>query len=414
MSETHTLREVIGALRAVDAGGPTFGLPQLRQVVDDIVSLVPLHVTVRAPALAGYTEADVLELADQFGKHRARVMKEKLTKYPTRSAEDTGMLPGLQPTAEETISLRDLPRGKWPRWAKQMWPDGLPGGEPEVVLPMGYERSATQRRDISKSVRAILAKPVEEAELIRFAARHLSAPRVDLAADHVLLVHWFALAGLSDKLLEVGGLTREETGTIVPDPSGSSNAPLAGVLVQAYDLLDVARADAVEAMVALATMEEVDFPTIAHLSRKARWLAPLELSRLEALVKGEQASASPSQVSWVHSRLRHLHRMVQAAPEQYTPGEVEQLNSAHVSQILSASGLPTDEAEDKAVIAELRTRLTEMGLVNDLDQEIPAGLRAYHEGKLEEFYASRQARVDGDPDWERLYEELPEKAQGHA
>jgi hypothetical protein len=285
-----------------------------------------------------------------------------------------------------------------------------------AVLPRGYDKEASGR-DIGRSLSAIMMKPVDDGEIIRFVERTYTVPGTTLSADHVQLLHWVAAHGLSAKLLELAG---KRVGWMKSSALSSAgpvaievkdlgvNSVLCSVLVQAYDLLEVARADAVTALGVIVRtpdpMTTVDVDTLRGAIANARWLAAGELNRLDKLAAQVQQDPRNARLAEIlRARVHSFSLAVRHNPLGYAVGSVEQLNQGHLLQILAANGLGADAAEEKAVLADVRARLTGMGLLNDLDRELPAGLRAWRSGRLEEFYSSRQARADGDPAWMTIY-----------
>lgn len=411
-----SLTEVITALRSVEAPQrPTPSVAQLRRLIDEVDQATAIHHMLERDELAEFDPADLLSFTEEFGKHRARVNKgSDAPKATPVAATATWSLLPIGTSEVEAARQAHRAGKKLKGNQKELLHTGLLDSEaPVAILPPGFDKNAGHGRDIGRSVAAVLAGKVSDSEIIRFAERHFAEKSIILDADHVVLLHWVVTNGLAEKLLELGGLkaviTPEGERELVP--AGGSNHDLIRMLVEAYDLLDVARQDALEGLSALVRQDPggaPDIPALRAAARKARWLAAGEIGRLEKLlaaVDADPGNASLHQI--LGSRLSSFAQWVKHNPSTFAITGVDRLNNAHLTQILATSGLLADESEEKAVIAELRTRLSEMGLVNDLDREIPEGLRAFKLGRLEEFYSSRQARCDGDPDWKLLYEAVP-------
>lgn len=410
------LSEVIDVLRRVEADTkPIPTAAQVRLIVDDIANCVPLATTAARPELAAFGEIDILEIAEMLGSHRARVMKLLLPKPNPQPQEFSGLLFGGYSQADLMKARKLVNDGrKLPRKLAMIPPDVLDGSN--IVLPTGYEKTARHGRDVGKSIRAVAVLPVEDAEIIRFIDRTYTVPGAELEADHVFALHWIASKGLSETLLDVAAVRLQDGdgGACLVPTGGDANIALAKLLVQAYDLLEVARADAMQALLTIVS-GTVTLTELRSAIVNARWLAPGELGRLDKTAadvasKPEGSREREQLEGFLRKRIASLRLAMQASPGEYVIRRVEDLNVGHVTMIVTAAGLDSDAAEEKAVVAELRTQLTAMGLINDLDRELPAGVRAWRAGLLDEFYASRQARVDGDPNWQEIYETAAEAA----
>jgi hypothetical protein len=397
---TMTLAQVIDVLRnhTIERGNaPT--VAQVLLIREDILNCVPVEQTLARPELVGFTIADVMSVAEEFGKHRARVHKRSLDKPSVMTADESGML--IPATNDELRNVHTLPKRKRERLVAAMGPQILEGEW--LVLPRGWERTAEHGRDIAKSLAALAAGTVSDTESVRFVSRHYDEPVATLDADHVTSLHWIARNGLAVKLLEIGGLKRDADGNIVD--VGGGNSGLVGLLVEAHDLLEVARLDALDALGVLVRRDTEGLAELRNAVHRASWLAPSDLGRIGKLLEQIELAPGNERLRTILSgKLANFAMWVRSNPTSFALTGVECLTSAHLTQILASSGLAADESEEKAVTSELRARLTEMGLTNDLDREIPEGLRAWRVDRLEEFYSSRQARVDGDPEWKLLYE----------
>lgn len=417
MTPTINLGSVIEVLRSAPADtAATPTVAQVKILIDDIWHMRHIAETAARPEMSQFTELDLISIAEHFGKHRARVLKRALEgKVVRHEAVAAGML--LPPSEAEVRETRALmARGAVPG---KRSPKGVPQFPRRLlhavdmaltdwgVIPGGYDRDSGHGRDVHASLAAVLAQPVEDAEIIRFVDRTYSGPTVTLDADHVRLLHWFASHGLGGKLLElVGRQAQVVDGNVEVVPlEGPTNMVLARLMVQSYDLLEVARADAVRSLGQVVRGLVTEPGDVRAALVASKWLAPGPIGRLVTMV--ERAEANPA-----NARLRQICatsvatfcHSVQSNPRAYIVRDVAGLTSAHLAQVLTLSGLAVDDSEEKAATSELRTRLIEMGLRNDLDRELPEALRAWRSGHLEAFYASRQARLEGDPDWGRLYD----------
>ena len=370
------LADAIDHLRGLSPDdGAVFDAVQIRALVDDVYNAVPLEQTMERDTFRDVAVADVLGIVEEFGKHRARVHKRGAT--PFVLAEDCGML--IAPSREEILA------------AAAGLPADLVADQP-VVIPRGYEHGAYQTRDISRSLAAMVADRPDEAEIERFRARRFERPTAVLTADHVHLLHWTARHGLAHKLLALG--PKEHT--------------LAQLLVKSFELLDVARLDALDGVRGLATAdaETADPAELRSLVAEARWLFPAEFARLDQVIaRVESDPDSPRLRSLLHGKLYNFGMWLRGNSAAAALVSVEHMSEGHLLGILGGAGLLGDEHEERQVVAHLRERLTAFGFGNDLDREVPEGVRAWRLGRLADFLASREARAAGDADWSSAYAE---------
>lgn len=426
-SPALNLDDIVDELRSVRAReGPTPTYDQVRILIDDIWNMVPLSETAARPQMSEFTPEDLVSVAELFGKHRARALKQGLTgKRVRHDFGATGML--LPPPESEVRAARELlEAGVEPyrvdslgRVSRNVRTKRNPNGFPRElfhalelaqsdwgVLPAGYDRDAAHGRDVHASLAAVLAQPATDAEIMRFVDRTYSVPTMTLEADHVRLFHWLVSHRLGHKLAELAGKrVAVRDGRAVLEPAGKANVALARVMASAYDLLEVARLDAVRALKKVVLGQTEDNADLRAALVTARWLAPGPIGRLLRLV--ERAIAAPDNphlAQLVPAQVASFSRTVATNVDAFVVRSVEQMSQAHLTQVLAHSGLVTDEGEEKAAAAELRNRLIDLGLRNDLDRELPEALRAWRSGRLEEFFASRAARAEGDPEWARLYD----------
>lgn len=377
--------QAIAQLRTLQpAQRVTASAAQIRTIIEDINDARPLDVTAGRGELADLGADGILEVVAQFGMYRARVKKRNAPKAEALAWYDSGML--FPPSRTEVLAQRQRQIRRAKRRNEEIDWDHIP----PVILPHGYEKGSGHRRDLGKSIAAIVVTGVEDEEIIRFVARHYEEASALLSADHVHLLWWTLSHGLADKLTQLQ----------------SNHATLAGLLVQAYDLLDVARIDAITALADVLSASSDDIVGLRDALSRCRWLSPGEIGRLErVVVEFERGRDNASLRKILTSRLGNFASWVRNNPDTFALTDVSQMSEAQLRAVLTLTGLSTDEAAEKEIVGELRANLTRMGLGADLDREIAEGLRAAKFGRLEEFYASRQARVDGDPDWAVAYAE---------
>ena len=395
MTDTTTpvgVAEAIAHLRDLrPAESQVFTTEQLRTIANDVYNARPLEHTMARPELADIAVADVLGIVEEFGKHRARVLK--LGPSESVQAAEIGMLPlpGIQPSREEILHIdaKVAAEKKLTKAEQRVW-DAVGGNR--VVIPFGYEHGAYQTRNIDASLRALVRSRPTDAEIERFVVRHFERPTAVLSADHVHLLHWMLRNGLAHKLLELR--PAEHT--------------LAQMLVRSYELLDVARLDARDGIAALAQAdpEKADVTDLRGHAARASWLFPAEFARLDkVLAEVEKAPTDPRLRTLLATKLRSFCAWLGASSVAAALVSIEHMTEGHLLGILRNTGLAGDEQEEKQVVAHLRAKLTACGLGNDLDREIPEGVKAWRLGRLEEFLSSREARAAGDPDWAVTYAE---------
>lgn len=420
------LDAIIDVLREAESdNGRTPTVSQMSVLIDDIWQMLPLWVTAARPEMSGLSEATLLSAAERFGKHRAQAMKRDLVGKRTREdALAAEML--LPPTEDEVREARQLladgiqpyrmVNGK-PRMntASRTNPKGFPkrlfhalavAENDWGTIPLGYDRTSEHGRDIHGSLAAVLAQPATEPEIIRFVDRSYSMPTVALHADHVQVFHWLVSHGLETKLLDLVNQTVDivDGVAVLATGPGQSNLALAKTMVAAYDLLEVARLDAMRALGRVVRGDVEELEAMRAELAKCQWLAPATIGRLAVTAERYAEAPGSARLGEIfESSVRTFRHTVTHRPDSVVVRSVAQMTSAHLAQVLALSGMEVDDGEEKAASVELRTRLIEMGLRKDLDRELPEALRAWHAGRLEEFYASRQARLEGDPDWARLY-----------
>lgn len=428
MSVPHVrLDDVVEVLRAADADrSPTPTVSQVRTLINDIWAMWPLDATAARPEMQGLSDLDLISIAEHFGKHRARVLKRGLAGKRERfDAQAAEVL--FPPPESEVRQARELrAAGVLPtkldkngkaiaNWRSKTNPKGFPRELTDALriastdwgsLPQGYDRDAVHGRDVHGSLAAVLAQPVEDPEIIRFVDRTYSTPDIPLEADHVQLFHWLVSNGLEVKLLDLTAKAvkvERRTAVLVPT-GGTSNIPLAKLMVAAYDLLEVARADAVRALARVVRGQVTEAGQVRTELASAQWLAPGPIGKIVSICERWASNPDNTRLEQIYtSALATFCQSVRTRPDNFVVRNVAQMTSAHLAQVLTLSGLAVDDGEEKAAASELRTRLIEMGLRNDLDRELPEAMRAWRAGRLEEFYSSRHARLEGDPEWARLY-----------
>lgn len=262
-----------------------------------------------------------------------------------------------------------------------------------VIVPAGFEAKAT-KRELDKSIWQIVQNKPDEALLRRFLLRRYHRIHQVLTFPVVAAVHRIAQLG---RLGEIDKLA--SNGKWV-------NPELARVLVEAYDLLDVARIDAVAAidtMVALAEAPVIDRTALKGAMSRARFLAEADVVRVSRAVELEAAG---TEVDAVRPALVRLAARVGDAPWSYRPADIAELNDGQVQRICAAAGLDL-EAPAFQVEDSVRTWIVDAGFELEVDLLLPDGVRATQAGLGEVFQDALRRRAEEQLDWaDELNEQL--------
>jgi len=415
MMNRAPLADVIDTLRATAARrGNTASVAHLRTLVDDLQAIQPPWVTLARPGFAGWEEDDLFDLISNFGSHLARSRKVTADKVETvicaSDSEEQVLLIIPRDILDEQQALLYAKCGNNLKLLSRRERHALIEIQAMTyarmaVLPDGYADRGAGRKNRSRSISAAVYYTVTDAEVIRFIAR-ASRPGPALCIDHLHLLQWFSAHDVTDMLLGFAGARVDETGEIEQVPGKDTHPGLCAALAHAYDLMETYRVAAVAALAAICTTRPGP-DTLADYRQAletAQWLVPAELTRLTRLVDTVAADLG-NQRLWdiLASRTASFAASAKAAGRSWAPASVGDMSVAHLLHITALAGLVTDTVEHDRARNTIRTRLVEMGLARDLDQELGEGLRAWATGHLEEFYTSREARLAGDPDWDDLY-----------
>lgn len=256
-----------------------------------------------------------------------------------------------------------------------------------VVLPPGLEAEKVGR-DMSKSVAQIVRGAPDETMLRRWLLRKHHSIRQVLGFEMVAAVHRFAQLG---RLQDLEHLVAR----------GNGNPQLAVVLVEAYDLLDVARGDALAALDELASGTIVDIDRIGVLVARVAWLAEASFGRIQRRL--EMAREGAGDVAPIVSALKRL-----CHGTHLRPGRVGELTDGQVRCLCRAVGLDIEGACHKEV-ETVRGWVMETN-PSDADLLIADGVRALRAGCGEVFKESLKKRACGQLDWADSLNEALAKA----
>jgi hypothetical protein len=258
-----------------------------------------------------------------------------------------------------------------------------------VVIPVGFERRAKQRRDIVRALATIVVHTPDEATLARFLDRLYPSRTSVLAARDVFIVWRFAQVGRLSGLVNI-----------------SQNPAFCRTMASAFNLLETAVADA-EGAIATLVDENADPVNVAAACIKASWVNESRITRLAR--QAEIAVKDPSTASMLRKSQRSLAMEVKAMPRAWSFTDIAQLLEGQVLRIVQAAGLVNEESARREAL-DIRAKLMELDEANgsdlskDLDLLVPEGLRAKRAGLEITFWEAIDARIAGDPLWRDLLE----------
>jgi hypothetical protein len=350
------LRAAVATRQAAQSQKPT--VEQVKYIVEELRLCRPLALTASRLGLATAAESEkfVLDVVATFGTWLSHSLGRADVEVVYEDHE-------AQPRLFHMIDEDD-------------------GG---VKIPAGYEPWSAHQRDVVRALSAILHHNPSDEVIARYVSRTYGARQAVLSYPLVSGVWGFAV--------------RNRLATI---HLVSADLVFQAQTVEAFDLLDIARADAVAAIVRLVSEELEPGEALAE-AEKAYWLAESELRAVIGALELVNAGKAPNQV--VERAIGTLRRHVNAAPGRYLPSEVRDLTLGQVQRICVANGLKV-ASETRSEEADIRTTLKEMGLSADADRLVPQALRCAEQGDLDSFWAIMQSRVEGDLTWGEQLNEL--------
>jgi hypothetical protein len=378
---------------------PTTG--QLQQLAQDVSDLVPLSQTVSRPEFEDANEDIVASFAEKFGKFLSQSNKGRDKAAPL-AGDDIGMLFDY-PTRDEVHRIRASWKhyqaleaaGKAKQYKKsaehvsaqelRLYRMYMPASVFEdaaapVIIPEGWDQESLGRNIITSVAAMVNTMPTQE-EIDRYWTRNFIMPTPVLTAEHLHLLRWIASHDLGFKLEELDGTLWY----------------INSLLVQAYDVLDQYRRDAIAACQTLSSPDAAygDLDELKSALSAVSWLNQGVAERTERAV--EIATGDPGNTrlrAAVATRLRALVTSLETQVGALV--DIKHLNEGHVIRLCQRIGLDVDAAEERKAREQIRTRLIDIGLGADIDRELPAGLDAWRNGQLAEFYASREAAARGE------------------
>lgn len=357
---------------------------QVRGVVDGLIACRSLD------EIAGTTKLEpskVLDIVATFGTWLTHVLGG--SGADTTTASDLAQAPLFQfPCAKATKKTKAAAKVKATakkaatkaatKATKKVAPTGA---SIQVVIPAGFERSAWHKRDVSKALASIVVANPDNELITRYIARQYPTSSKVLTFEMVAVIWRFATVGRLDEIDQVN-----------PD-----SAAFTRLVVAAYDLLEVARRDAIAGIRLLASADTSDIDALRQACTKARWVAEGEIAKIESLVAA--VASRPSAETVLVKELKFLARRIEANPSRYLIGSIAELMDGQVRRIGAAAGLQVEGA-NRSDEVQIRRQLQDMGLSSDVDRLVPDGLKALQAGIIDTFWDAMERRVDGDPAWD--------------
>jgi hypothetical protein len=240
-----------------------------------------------------------------------------------------------------------------------------------IVLPDGFSKTAVGK-DIEGSLIAIVALHPSSEDVTRFIQRHYRRSAQPLSFEMLAAVWTFA------RLKRTSGLAKvSEAMSFVRN------------CVAAWDTLEVARLDAMNALSVLATSSDEAVLRDAVVKLQPVWEA--EARNLKNLLEAGSTDTPAFQRAqlWLAKRV---------AAGQLVVMHVSDLNEGQVRRIAMLAGLDT-EVISRNEETYIRTKLAELNLSLDAEQLVPVGVTAVRKGLEEAFFEACQKRADGDQEW---------------
>jgi hypothetical protein len=381
---------VITRLRARSAHEPTvLTIPQLRRLRDELrMADATLDRTAR---LVGTTPEQVVATVSELGKWLLQSNKLELPTLVS-AAEYQEQVTAWNPAsgryrehAEGQLSMFNMPAKPKVSRAASVKGQSYIAPAPDGFLDAGGPA-------LHKPVAALLAHDISDDQIDRWVARAYTASLPMLTFPVVAAVWRMATLGMLDKLDEV------------------SNSPsFAKVAVEAWELLEYARRDALASVAELTgkLLSVASTPLngdgrartaeqALRLARQSRWLCEQDLRRV---ARAAQALADePKVLDTFVGELRYLRQRARTHPEVYRISDISQIREGQMIRIAQLAGLPTEEPDPQGT-ADIRRKVRALQLGRDADQLVPNAVVASQAGRLDQFMTILEARASGDVTW---------------
>lgn len=252
-----------------------------------------------------------------------------------------------------------------------------PGLTDEKRIPLGYAPTESNKRDLAKALSAIIYHAPNTDTMERFVARTYTGSKRQMSYSIVSGVWGLCTA----KRLHNVRL-------ISADPVFLTQ------VIEAFDLLDIAREDAVGGVKALT--RESDVKDVLKQCDKANWLDEYNFNKLRAAA--ELQSMNDAGKQRFEYELASFVTRVEYNLKKYNPLKVADLTLPQVRKISLLAGLPLEQT-NKAEETEIRKALKNMSLDSDRDLLVPQALLCANKGCLDAFWMIMKSRINGNSSW---------------
>lgn len=257
----------------------------------------------------------------------------------------------------------------------------------QVVIPKGFE-PVRRKRDISKSLAAIVVSQPDAPTLARYIARTYPPSQQKTLTFSILSSVW--------KFAELKRL--EEIDKVSP-----GNSSFMELIVEAFDVLDSAITRALEGAEELCLIvashlnhgEEIDHDAVRSACAKAQLLNEAEIRRIESRLDLAQDQGGTRALV---TELRFFAERVKTNYGRYALTDIAQLQPGQVRHIAESAGIDVGP-RDRSLEDDIRARLQAMGISTDLDRLVPTGVRASQIDRLEDFFEAMALMVSGNASW---------------
>lgn len=384
-----TVLKYLSSLEPAYTQVPT--LKQVRTVISHLRSGYSLDDSLLE--LGDLQSGDVIHLVEGLGRYISQTTKVKVDAVVLPWDESGTMFysPSQEEIEAERAAKRLDPKAGVKGKSTSFIPEGVSLDKPVVYLPQHWTK-AESGKNLSQSIATVVLTEIKDDEVTRFLNRYYARNEISVSAEHLFLLQWLSENNLLGRLEELD----------------DKNYALANVISKTWTSLLAWQEEAQRSFKALAQVKEDSWDAqemLDHVDRCA-WLWPAELeqirSPLQALLRNED---NPSLRKVAHQRLLSFGKIAEASGK----GSIkmpEDLTFAHVHYLAKSQGLTGREDEEKSVRSDLRSWLIENQLANDIDVEVEAGVEAWRLGILDEFYANREERVQGDQNWSAAWQEV--------
>lgn len=248
-----------------------------------------------------------------------------------------------------------------------------------VAVPDGFQADKCGR-EIGKSIRNVVAAGTDPVAQRRWLIRRHYGIRKPLTYPTVGVVHRAAQIGQLHKMRDLC-ISENRAGRVTTRPG------VARLFVEAYDLLEVARIDAIAAVAEVLT-GGVDEDRFRHLAVTFGWLHEGDTQRVLRTLSSEGTAPA----------VADLADRVDANPKAWRPEWIADMTDGQVSRIAERIGMPLDPASSKEE-ATVRNQINDSGLGADLDFLYPDLLAVTHSGYGHLVSPALERRANGDLHW---------------